>query len=194
MVAMACIVRLHQRLIQCIVLIDFHRYYLSYLICSARESRDLRTLWRWRRCRHFGRAAKRCFVSQPTLSAQIRKLERYLGVSLVERQPSASRSHPRAVVVERARRVLQESDAIVELAQSARDPLAGQLRVVLIPTVGPYLPRVARALQRDLPKLKLLLYEYQTARSSALTRRVSSTWCACAAGGTDGRPGVDGAL
>ena len=111
--------------------------------------------------RHFGRAAARCFVSQPTLSAQIRKLERYLGVSLVERQPRRVALTPAGKeVVERARRVLQESDAIVEVAQGARDPLAGQLRVALIPTVGPYLlPRVAPALQRDLPKLKLLLYE-----------------------------------
>ena len=115
--------------------------------------------------RHFGRAAERCFVSQPTLSAQIRKLERHLGVSLVERQPRRIALTPTGQkVVERARRLLQESDAIVELAQTGRDPLAGELRVGLIPTVGPYLlPRVAPALQRDLPKLKLLLYEYQTA-------------------------------
>ena len=115
--------------------------------------------------RHFGRAAERCFVSQPTLSAQIRKLERHLGVSLVERQPRRIALTPTGhKVVERARRLLQESDAIVELAQTGRDPLAGELRVGLIPTVGPYLlPRVAPALQRDLPKLKLLLYEYQTA-------------------------------
>lgn len=126
--------------------------------------RDLRYLVALADERHFGRAAARCFVSQPTLSAQIRKLERYLGVSLVERQPRRVALTPAGKeVVERARRVLQESDAIVEVAQGARDPLAGQLRVALIPTVGPYLlPRVAPALQRDLPKLKLLLYEYQT--------------------------------
>ena len=114
--------------------------------------------------RHFGRAAGRCFVSQPTLSAQIRKLERFLGVPLVERQPRRISLTPMGQqVVARARRLLQESDAIVELAQTGRDPLAGELRVGLIPTVGPYLlPRVAPALQRALPKLKLLLYEYQT--------------------------------
>jgi LysR family hydrogen peroxide-inducible transcriptional activator len=114
--------------------------------------------------RHFGRAAERCFVSQPTLSAQIRKLEHYLGVPLVERQPRRVALTPTGQqVVERARRLLQEADAIVELAQTARDPLAGQLKVALIPTVGPYLlPRIAPTLQRDLPRLKLLLYEYQT--------------------------------
>jgi LysR family hydrogen peroxide-inducible transcriptional activator len=127
--------------------------------------RDLRYLVALADERHFGRAAERCFVSQPTLSAQIGKLERYLGVTLVERQPKRVSLTPTgAKVVERARRLLQESDAIVELAKTDRDPLSGQLRVALIPTVGPYLlPRVAPALSRDLPKLKLLLYEYQTA-------------------------------
>jgi LysR family hydrogen peroxide-inducible transcriptional activator len=126
--------------------------------------RDLRYLVALADERHFGRAANRCHVSQPTLSAQVRKLEQYLGVSLVERQPKGASLTPIGKqVVERARRVLQESDAILELAGASRDPLAGQLRVALIPTVGPYLlPRVAPALQRDLPKLKLLLYEYQT--------------------------------
>jgi len=126
--------------------------------------RDLRYLVALADERHFGRAATRCHVSQPTLSAQVRKLEQYLGVPLVERQPKGATLTPIGKqVVERARRVLQESDAILELAGSSRDPLAGQLRVALIPTVGPYLlPRVAPALQRDLPKLKLLLYEYQT--------------------------------
>ena len=126
--------------------------------------RDLRYLVALADERHFGRAATRCHVSQPTLSAQVRKLEQYLGVPLVERQPKGATLTPIGKqVVERARRLLQESDAIVELAGSSRDPLAGQLRVALIPTVGPYLlPRVAPALQRDLPKLKLLLYEYQT--------------------------------
>jgi LysR family hydrogen peroxide-inducible transcriptional activator len=126
--------------------------------------RDLRYLVALADERHFGRAANRCHVSQPTLSAQVRKLEQYLGVSLVERQPKGATLTPIGKqVVERARRVLQEADAILELASASRDPMAGQLRVALIPTVGPYLlPRVAPALQRDLPKLKLLLYEYQT--------------------------------
>ena len=126
--------------------------------------RDLRYLVALADERHFGRAAERCSVSQPTLSAQISKLERYLGVALVERQPKRVSLTPTgAKVVERARRLLQESDAIVEVARAERDPLAGQLRVALIPTVGPYLlPRVAPALQRELPRLKLLLYEYQT--------------------------------
>jgi LysR family hydrogen peroxide-inducible transcriptional activator len=126
--------------------------------------RDLRYLVALADERHFGRAAERCFVSQPTLSAQIRKLEEYLGVPLVERQPKrVSLTEAGAKIVERARRTLQEADAIVELAKTDRDPLAGALKLALIPTVGPYLlPHVAGPLRRALPRLKLMLYEYQT--------------------------------
>jgi LysR family hydrogen peroxide-inducible transcriptional activator len=126
--------------------------------------RDLRYLVALADERHFGRAADRCYVSQPTLSAQVRKLEDYLGVPLVERRPRLVTLTPTGEkVVERARRLLQEADAIVEIAHTERDPLAGPLRVALIPTVGPYLlPHVARRLRRALPRLKLLLYEYQT--------------------------------
>jgi len=126
--------------------------------------RDLRYLVALAEERHFGRAAERCHVSQPTLSAQIRKLEEYLGVTLVERRPKrASLTPTGAKIVERARRALQEADAIVGIAKTESDPLAGPLRLALIPTVGPYLlPHVARPLKRALPRLKLLLYEYQT--------------------------------
>ncbi len=127
--------------------------------------RDLRYLVALADAKHFSKAAVACHVSQPTLSAQIQKLEAYLGVKLIERQP-------RAVVltevghelVERARRVLRESDEIVQLARDFRDPLAGNLAVAMIPTVGPYLlPLVAKKLRKQLPKLRLMLYEYQTA-------------------------------
>ena len=127
--------------------------------------RDLRYLVALADERHFGKAADRCFVSQPTLSAQIRKLEEYLGVALVERQPKrVSLTAAGEKIVERARRLLQEADAIVELARTDRDPLAGSLKLALIPTVGPYLlPHVVRRLKRALPRLRLLLYEFQTA-------------------------------
>jgi len=126
--------------------------------------RDLRYLVALADERHFGRAAERCFVSQPTLSAQIRKLEDYLGVPLVERRPRrVSLTETGARIVERARRVLLEADAIVAIAKSDRDPLAGPLKLALIPTVGPYLlPHVAGKLRRALPRLKLMLYEHQT--------------------------------
>jgi LysR family hydrogen peroxide-inducible transcriptional activator len=125
---------------------------LRYLVAVADE-------------RHFGRAAAKCFVSQPTLSAQLRKLEESLGVQLVERRPrQVTLTEAGAEIAERARSMLQSGEAIVSLAQARRDPLAGALRVGLLPTVGPYLlPLVALKLRRALPRLELLLYEYQTA-------------------------------
>jgi LysR family transcriptional regulator, hydrogen peroxide-inducible genes activator len=126
--------------------------------------RDLRYLVALADTRHFGRAAEKSHVSQPTLSAQIRKLEDYLGVQLVERQPrKVALTDVGERVVDRARRILRDSDEMVELAKLSRDPLSGKLRVALIPTLGPYLlPLVAPKIRKALPKLQLLLYEYQT--------------------------------
>ena len=126
--------------------------------------RDLKYLVALADTRHFGKAAERCFISQPTLSAQIKKLEDYLGVALVERQPRNVALTPAGQeVVERARRVIRDTDDIVDLAQLSRDPLAGKLRIGLIPTIGPYLlPHVMLKLRKALPKLQVLLFEYQT--------------------------------
>ncbi|HUK01845.1 MAG TPA: LysR substrate-binding domain-containing protein [Steroidobacteraceae bacterium] len=126
--------------------------------------KDLRYLVALADTRHFGRAAQRCFVSQPTLSSQLKKLETSLGVQLIERQPRHVSLTPAGTeIVERARRILQASDEVVELARSHRDPLAGTLRVALLPTIGPYLlPQVAPALRKGLPRLTLLLAELQT--------------------------------
>jgi LysR family transcriptional regulator, hydrogen peroxide-inducible genes activator len=127
--------------------------------------KDLRYLVAVADSRHFGRAAERCFVSQPTLSAQLKKLEHYLGVQLIERQPNnVSLTAAGQEIVARARRILEASDDLVTLARAHRDPLAGRLRVALLPTIGPYLlPRVSAAIRRASPKLELHLYEYQTA-------------------------------
>lgn len=127
--------------------------------------KDLRYLVAVADTRHFGRAAERCFVSQPTLSAQLKKLEDYLGVQLIERHPRrVTLTEAGEKMVSRARRIVEASEEMVELARGFRDPLAGRLRVALLPTIGPYLlPRVAGRLQRALPRLELLLYEYQTA-------------------------------
>jgi LysR family transcriptional regulator, hydrogen peroxide-inducible genes activator len=113
---------------------------------------------------HFGRAAERSFVSQPTLSAQLKKLEGYLGVKLVERQPkNVQLTDVGRQVVVLARRMLEEGDAIIALARSNADPFAGKLKVALIPTIGPYLlPRVMQKIRKALPRLGLMLYEYQT--------------------------------
>lgn len=125
---------------------------LRYLVAVAEE-------------RHFGRAARKSCVSQPTLSAQLRKLEDYLGVRLIERQPRrVALTDAGEKVVARARRILQDSDEIVSMARHASDPLTGTLKIAFIPTIGPYLlPRVAPRLRKALPRLKLLLFEHQTA-------------------------------
>jgi len=125
---------------------------LRYLVAVADE-------------RHFGRAADKCFVSQPTLSAQLKKLEQYLGVQLIERAPQHIRlTEAGEQIVARARRILEDSDAVVTLARAHRDPLAGVLRIALLPTIGPYLlPRVSQLVRKALPRLELRLYEYQTA-------------------------------
>ena len=127
--------------------------------------KDLRYLVAVADTRHFGRAAAKCFISQPTLSAQLRKLEQDLGVQLIERQPRRVALTPAGEEVTRhARQMLETAEAIVTLAQLRRDPLAGQLRLALLPTIGPYLlPQVALKLRKALPRLELMLYEYQTA-------------------------------
>ena len=115
--------------------------------------------------RHFGKAAELCFVSQPTLSAQLKKMEDQLGVKLVERGQQIRLTDIGERVVERARRVIEEAREIEELARNLQDPLAGELRIGLIPTVGPYLlPHIAAPLRDRFPRLKLLLLEHQTHR------------------------------
>ncbi|MGH8495687.1 MAG: LysR substrate-binding domain-containing protein [Gammaproteobacteria bacterium] len=114
--------------------------------------------------RHFGRAAKRCFVSQPTLSTQIRKLETELGVPLIERRGrQAVLTDAGEEIVRRARGILGEIDQIVEIARHEQDPMVGRLRIGLIPTLGPYLlPHVLGELRERYPRLQLLLAERQT--------------------------------
>lgn len=134
--------------------------------------RDLHYLVALADTRHFGRAAAACHVSQPTLSAQLKKLEQYLGVQLIERGTRrASLTTAGERIVARARAMLEASDDIVEIAKSFADPLAGRLRLALLPTIGPYLlPRVTPRLRKALPRLELMLYEYQTATLLARLR------------------------
>jgi LysR family transcriptional regulator, hydrogen peroxide-inducible genes activator len=126
--------------------------------------RDLRYLVALADAKHFGKAAEQCHVSQPTLSAQIKKLEEYLGVQLIERRTRGiALTEVGRELVARARTVLRDSDEIVTLARDFRDPLAGKLSLAMIPTIGPYLmPLLARKLRKQLPRLKLMLHEYQT--------------------------------
>lgn len=116
---------------------------------------------------HFGKAADLCFVTQSTLSAGIQELETLLGVTLIERQ-----SRRKVVLtplggelVERARAILADSEALVDAAQAGTHPLVGDLRLGVIPTIGPYvLPKVLSIARRSYPNLKLYLREEQTAR------------------------------
>ncbi len=128
--------------------------------------RDLRYLVAVAEHRHFGRAAEACYVSQPTLSTQIKKLESFLGVQLIERTHKQIMLTPAGrSVVERARKILTDVDDMVELCRAAHDPLAGEIRLGLIPTFGPYLlPHLVPDLRKRLHRLRPLLYEDQTAR------------------------------
>ncbi len=127
--------------------------------------RDLRYLVAIADHRHFGRAAEACFVSQPTLSTQLRKLETELGVELVERNPGNILLTPAGEqVVERARAMLVEEDAIVGIARRAREPESGRVRVGLFPTSGPYLlPHAVAPLRARFPRLELELVEEKSA-------------------------------
>ena len=126
--------------------------------------RDLQYLVAVAEHRHFGKAADACFVSQPTLSTQLKKLEAELGVELVERTPrQVMLTAAGEQVVARARTILGEADAIRGIARHAQDPRAGTLRLGAFPTIAPYLlPHVIPSLRRDLPDLELLLVEEKT--------------------------------
>ena len=138
---------------------------MAYIAAVDLKLKDLRYLVAVADQRHFGRAAAQCFVSQPTLSAQVKKLEESLGVQLIERAPNnVTLTEAGEQIVARARRILEATEEVVTLARSQRDPLAGRLRVAFLPTIGPYLlPHVAPAVRKALPRLELRLYEYQTA-------------------------------
>ncbi|MEM7728990.1 MAG: LysR substrate-binding domain-containing protein [Pseudomonadota bacterium] len=115
---------------------------------------------------HFGRAAQNCHVSQPTLSGQIRKLEDALGVTLFERGRGGAKPTPAGQAVARKARVaLRAASEIRQIAQAAQDPLAGEFRLGLIPTVAPYLiPRFVARLQAALPDLSVIYREDITER------------------------------
>ena len=126
---------------------------LRYIVAVARE-------------RHFGRAAETCFVSQPTLSVAVKKLEEELGVTLFERGPGEVSVTPAGRrIVEQAQRVLEEASRIREIAAAGKDPLAGPLRLGAIYTIGPYLlPKLIPILRRSAPAMQLLIQENFTHR------------------------------
>jgi len=126
--------------------------------------RDIQYIIAVAETRHFGKAAERCYVSQPTLSGQIRKLEEELGVAIFER---TSRSVAITPVGEQilaiGRQITEQVDAIQQLARAQQDPLAGPLRLGAIPTLSPYLmPLILMPLKRRHPQMKLVLSEELT--------------------------------
>jgi len=126
--------------------------------------RDLKYLIAVAETLHFGKAAERCYVSQPTLSGQLKKLEDELGVSFFERTNRSVAITPIGeMVLQHAKLIIEQVDAIVQIAQAHNDPLAGPIRVGAIPTISPYLmPLILMPLRKQYPKLKLILQEETT--------------------------------
>jgi len=126
---------------------------LRYIVAVARE-------------KHFGRAAKSCFVTQPTLSLGIKKLEAELGIALFER---GAKNEVRTTaigdrVINQAQKVLEEADSIKTIAEFNADPLAGSLRLGVIYSIAPYLlPKLIPIIHHDAPKMPLLIEENYTA-------------------------------
>jgi LysR family hydrogen peroxide-inducible transcriptional activator len=131
---------------------------------KSMKLRDLSYLVALSKTLHFGKAAELAHVSQPTLSVQIKKLEDRLGVILVERNNKQVRLTPAGkVIADKAERVFLEIEGIKSYAETLKDPLAGDLTLGIIPTLGPYLlPRIIPKLHQKLPKLSIWLQEEQT--------------------------------
>jgi len=126
--------------------------------------RDLRYIVAVADSGHFGRAARHCFVSQPTLSGQIKKLEEELGVVIFERTNRRVAITPTGEeILRHARLMIEQADAISQIARARQDPLAGPLRIGAIPTLSPYLmPLILLPLKRRHPQMKLVLSEETT--------------------------------
>ena len=126
--------------------------------------RDLRYLVALADHKHFGRAAVASFVSQPTLSTQLKKLEEEIGMALVERSPrNVMLTEVGEAVVVRARVILREADEIKAIARRAKDPESGTVRIGIFPTLGPYLlPHIVPNIVSRFPKLELILVEEKT--------------------------------
>ncbi len=132
---------------------------LKYIVAVARE-------------KHFGRAAEACFVSQPTLSVAIKKLEDELEVKLFERNANEVALTPLGdEIVRQAQSVLEQAASIKEIAKRGKDPLAGPLRLGVIYTIGPYLlPELVRNAIEQTPQMPLLLQENFTVKLLEMLR------------------------
>ena len=132
---------------------------LKYIVAVARE-------------KHFGRAAEACFVSQPTLSLAIKKLEEELELKLFERSANEVSVTPLGEeIVRQAQSVLEQAAAIKEIAKRGKDPLSGPLRLGVIYTIGPYLlPSLVRQAIDRTPQMPLMLQENFTVRLLEMLR------------------------
>jgi len=132
---------------------------LKYVVALAHE-------------RHFGRAAQKCFVTQPTLSLALAKLEDELGVKLFERNKNEVLVTARGqAIVEQARRVLDEVGKISHIAKGSQDQLSGALRLGVIPTIGPYLlPDLVPILRKRAPAMPLAIEENLTGNLAPMLR------------------------
>ncbi|PKF60862.1 DNA-binding transcriptional regulator OxyR [Psychromonas sp. psych-6C06] len=126
--------------------------------------RDLEYLIALEELKHFRKAAEKCFVSQPTLSGQIRKLEDELNVQLMERSSrKVIFTQAGLDIVSKAKTILLEAKSLKEIAKSHNEPMQGTLHIGLIPTVAPYLlPLIIPAMKKHFPDLELYLHENQT--------------------------------
>ncbi|MEP7154953.1 MAG: LysR substrate-binding domain-containing protein [Betaproteobacteria bacterium] len=126
--------------------------------------RDLRYLVALADHKHFGRAAEASFVSQPTLSTQLKKFEDEIGMALVERNPrNVMLTEVGEAVAAKARVILREADEIKAIARRAKDPESGTVRLGVFPTLGPYLlPHIVPNIVARFPKLELILVEEKT--------------------------------
>lgn len=116
--------------------------------------------------KHFGQAAERCFVTQSTLSAGIQELENLLGASLIERSKRKVLPTPLGIAIaDKAQQLLGLAGEMTEMARYQGKPLAGPLRLGVIPTIGPFLlPRVLPGIRKAFPELELQLVEDQSER------------------------------
>ena len=126
--------------------------------------KDLKYIISVAETRNFGKAAELCFVSQPTLSGQIKKLEKELGVEIFERTNRSVEVTPVGEsIISIARQMIELADTIEHISQAHKDPLAGPLRIGAIPTLSPYLmPLILTPLREEHPQMKLVLSEELT--------------------------------
>ncbi len=126
---------------------------------------ELRYIVALHQTEHFGKAAEKCFVSQPTLSVAIKKLEEELDVTLFERSRSQVKATPLGEkIIQQAQQVLEQASMIQDLADSGKDPLGSSLAIGAIFTVGPYLfPHFVPRLQQKAPEMPLYIEENYTA-------------------------------